>query len=346
MRKTVSLFMMLACFAVGRAQVAGLSTLSILDMPQSPRAGGVGFDYLSLYSDDLLVALGNPSLVSDRIDNHLAVGFVNMFAGSNFGSVAYSHSFKNAGAFTFGLQFGSYGKFEGYDQYDQPTGSFTAADYVMTIGWGKAVDDNISIGANFKPILSQYESYTAFALGFDLAATYFSTDRAFALTLMGRNIGAQFLTFDGSGESLPFELSLAGSYKLQNAPFRFFFALNELQTWNLAYDDPLNPTTITDPFTGQVSGMTDLERVLDNMGRHLNLGVELCIKSSLFLRLGYSYRQMVEMKAADRFNTSGFSFGIGLTVKGFEFCYSRNNYHLSQAPNFISVTTCLDRFFR
>jgi hypothetical protein len=92
--------------------------------------------------------------------------------------------------------------------------------------------------------------------------------------------------------------------------------------------------------------MTDLERTLDNLARHVNVGIELNIKTSLFLRLGYSYRQMVEMKAADRFNTSGFSFGIGFTVKGFQFCYSRNNYHLSQAPNYISATTCLDRFFR
>ena len=334
-----------SCLAPAKAQVAGISTLSILNMPQSARAAGVGFDYLSVYGDDLTLALCNPSLITDRLNNQLSVGYVNMFSGANFGSVAYSRAFKNLGAFTFGLQFGSYGKFEGYDQYDQPTGSFTAADYVMTIGWGRSVDDNVSIGANFKPILSQYESYTALALGFDLAATYMSDDKAFAATLMGHNIGAQLLTFDGTAEPLPFELSLVGSYKLQDAPFRLMFALNELQTWDLAYEDPLNPTSVTDPFTGEVNGMTDMERVFDNLGRHVNVGVEVNIKTSLFLRLGYSYRQMVEMKAADRFNTSGFSFGIGFSVKGFQFCYSRNNYHLSQAPNYISVTTCLDRFF-
>ena len=340
-------FLILAFFSSpAKAQVAGMSTLSILDMPASARAAGVGFDYLSIYGDDLSLALCNPSLITDRLNNQLSVGYVNMFSGANFGSVAYSHAFKNLGAFTFGLQFGSYGRFEGYDENDQPTGTFTAADYVMTIGWGHAVDDHVSIGVNFKPILSQYESYTALALGFDLAATYVSTDKSFASTLMGRNIGAQLMTFDGNAEPLPFELSLVGSYKLQDAPFRLMFAFNELQTWDLAYEDPLNPTSVVDPFTGEVSGMTDLERTLDNLARHVNVGIELNTKTSLFLRLGYSYRQMVEMKAADRFNTSGFSFGIGFTVKGFQFCYSRNNYHLSQAPNYISVTTSLDRFFR
>ena len=103
---------------------------------------------------------------------------------------------------------------------------------------------------------------------------------------------------------------------------------------------------VTGPNVARSTMIASLERTLDNLARHVNVGIELNIKTSLFLRLGYSYRQMVEMKAADRFNTSGFSFGIGFTVKGFQFCYSRNNYHLSQAPNYISVTTSLDRFFR
>ena len=100
-----------SCLAPAKAQVAGMSTLSILDMPASARAAGVGFDYLSVYGDDLTLALCNPSLITDRLNNQLSVGYVNMFSGANFGSVAYSRTFKNLGAFTFGMQFGSYGKF-------------------------------------------------------------------------------------------------------------------------------------------------------------------------------------------------------------------------------------------
>ena len=345
MKKVVALLLLLAVASATRAQIAGMSTLAILDMPASARSAGLGFDFLSVYGNDITLAFNNPSLITPALNNQLALGYVNVFSGANFGSVIYGHNFKHLGAFTFGLQFGSYGRFDGYDQYDQPTGKFSAADYVMVIGWGHAVDDNVSIGANFKPVISHYEAYTAVALGFDLAATWMSDNKAFAATLMGRNIGAQLLTFNGSTESLPFELSVAGSYKLQDAPFRLFFAVNDIQKWNLAYDDPLNPTSTTDPFTGVVSKPSDFARTLDNIGRHLAVGVELTIRNSIFLRMGYSYRQMVEMKAADRFNASGFSFGLGITVKGFELCYSRNNYHLSQAPNYISVSTSLDRFF-
>lgn len=346
MRKVFVFILFFVSLTALKAQVAGISTLSVLDMPASGRAAGVGFDYLSLYDDDVTLTLNNPSLISEECDNQIAVGLVNLFAGANFGTVAYSHNFKHLGAFTFGLLFDSFGRFEGYDAEDVPTGSFSASDYVFSIGWGRAIDENVSIGANFKPVLSQYETYTAFAFGIDLAATYMSTSRAFAATVMGRNIGVQICTFDGTTERLPFEISIAGSYKLQDAPFRLMFSLNELQQWQLAYEDPLNPSIYVDPFTGEVTQPSTVARFADNLFRHVGVGVELQVKKVFFARLGYSYRQMREMKAADVFNLSGFSFGFGLEVKGFRFCYSRNNYHLTQAPNFISITTDLDRFFK
>lgn len=347
MKKALAVILLIASLSVVRAQVAGLSTLSILDMPSSARTAGVGFDFMSVSDDDLMLSLSNPSLISEKISNQLAVSFVNMFSGSNFGSVAYSYNFEHLGAFTFGLQFGSYGLFDGYDEFEQTTWDFIAADYIFTVGWGRAINEYFSIGANFKPILSQYESYTAFAFAFDLAGTYMTANRLFCASVMARNVGAQIFTFDGTAEKLPFELAVSGSYKLADAPFRLLFSLNELQRWNLRYEDPLNPSAVTDAFTGETTQkLSGFGRVCDNLGRHVNVGLEADIKDVVFLRLGYSYRQMVEMRAADALNMSGFSFGIGVKVKGFELCYARNNYHLAQAPNFISLTTDIDRFFR
>ena len=347
-RRVLCTFLILSSYFLPstQAQVAGMSTLAVLDMPTSARSAGVGFDFLSLYDEDITLTLANPSLIDGRISNHLSLSFVNLFAGTNFGSVAYSYNFEHLGAFTFGLQFGNYGLFEGYDEYDQSTWNFHAADYILSIGWGRALNENLTIGANFKPILSEYESYTAFAFGIDLAGTFMNDSRSFMATLMARNIGAQIFTFDGTTEKLPFEISVAGSYKLADAPFRLMFALNELQTWDLRYEDPLNPTVKVDPFTGDKTTQSGFVKVLDNIGRHINIGVEVDIKHIFFARLGYSYRQMVEMRAAETLNLSGFSYGIGVRVKGFELCYSRNNYHLVQAPNFISITTDIDRFFR
>jgi hypothetical protein len=116
------------------------------------------------------------------------------------------------------------------------------------------------------------------------------------------------------------------------------FALTELQTWDLTYDDPLNPTTHTDPFTGEVTGPSAVAAFADKLFRHFNVGIELNIRQTVFARLGYSYRQMVEMTAADAFNLSGFSIGFGIRAKKFEFAFSRNGYHLAQAANYINVS--------
>ena len=296
-------------------------------------------DYLSLFDPgDLTIGIDNPSLICDGMASSGVLSFVPMFSGSNMGTLAYAHRFDRIGTVVFGFHFVNYGRFDEYDEEDNYLGGFSAGDYSISVGWGMWLDSNFSVGATFKPVLSQYESYTAFAVLFDVAGSYVSDDRRFAATLMGRNIGAQIVTFDETVEHVPFELSAELSYKLKNAPFRLFFAATELQRWNLRYEDPLNPTTTTDPFTGEVTKESWLAGTFDNLMRHTLMGVELSLGKSLFARVGYSWRQTAEMRGFDAFNLSGFSFGLGLRTKKFEFSYARHNYHLSQAPNYLTLS--------
>ena len=320
------------------AQVAGLNTLTVLDLSSTARTAGLGMDYLALYGDDLTVGIDNPSLLRSTMGGSGVLSFVPMFGGGSMGSLTYAHTFDRIGTVSFGFHYVGYGRFEEYDEEENYKGEFTAGDYALTIGWGLWLDSNFSVGANFKPVLSQYEQYTALAVAFDVAASYVSDSRAFAATLMARNIGAQIITFDESVESLPFELSAELSYKLKRAPFRLFVAATELQRWNLRYDDPLNPTSTTDPFTGEVTEESWLAGVADNLMRHTLVGVELNLGSSLFARVGYSWRQTAEMRGIDAFNLSGFSFGLGLRRGRFEFSYARRNYHLAQAPNYLTLS--------
>jgi hypothetical protein len=44
------------------------------------------------------------------------------------------------------------------------------------------------------------------------------------------------------------------------------------------------------------------------------------------------------MSGIDVANFSGFSFGVGLRTKRFEFSFARRNYHLGQAPNFLTLS--------
>lgn len=320
------------------SQVAGLNTLTLLDISSQARTSGLGFDYLTVYDADPTLAIDNPSLLRSEMSGIGSLSFVSLFQGSMMGALSYTHHFEKVGTFVFAFRFNNYGRFEGYDEEEISTGTFSAADYALSVGWGMWLNDNFSIGATFKPVLSHYESYTAMAVAFDLAGSYFSDDRRFAASVMARNIGAQVITFDQTVETLPFELSAEVSYKLSKAPFRFFLGANELQRWDLRYDDPLSPTTEVDPFTGEVIKEKWYESFFDNLLRHMQVGVELNLGKNLFARVGYSYRQTAEMRGLDALNMSGFSFGIGLRTKRFEFSYARRNYHLSQAPDFFTLS--------
>lgn len=321
-----------------RTQIAGLNTLTLLDLNTQARTSGLGLDYMALYGDDPAIGMDNPSLLRREMAGVGTLSFVSLFQGSMMGTLAYAHDFGRGGAVMFAFRFNNYGTFDGYDEEEMPTGKFTAADYSLTVGWGLWVDSNYSIGATLKPVFSRYDSYSALAVAIDLAGSYVSDDRAFAATVMARNIGAQMMTFDETVETLPFELSAEVSYKLSKAPFRFFFAANELQRWNLRYEDPLSPTSEVDPFTGEVIKEGWIESFADNLLRHAQVGVEINIGKALFARVGYSYRQSAEMRGIEGLNMSGFSFGIGIHTKRFDFAYARRNYHLSQAPDFFTLS--------
>lgn len=346
MRSLGCLLLLLCCGLSGflKAQVAGMNTLPVLQMSSSARTAALGITYLPLYdANDIQVAFDNPSLLQPQYHNRMALNYVGLFSESKFASVAYARNFKRFGTVLMGLQYNGYGQFDAYDENETPQGSFSASDIALAVAWTMHVDSNFSVGAAIRPVCSQYESYTAWALGLNVAGSFVSDNKRFVATIQARNIGAQLATFDGTVEHLPFDISAALSYKVSNAPFRLFFQMDQLTRWRLNYDDPLQPERTVDPYTGEPISKPwydGLGNVLDQLARHAALGVEVDIKEHFFVRLGYRYRQAAEMDADDRtnINVSGFSYGFGLRVKRFEFSFARRNYHLGQAPNYISLS--------
>ena len=187
----VSLVLMLP--VKGRAQVASMNTLSMLQMSSSARTAALGMPYVSLYDpQDVQLGIDNASLVCEGYHRRVAVDYVGLFGGAGFGSVAVGYKFEKVpGTFLFGAHFNSYGKFEGYDEQDVYQGDFFAADYALSASWGLPIDSNFALGVSMMPILSQYESYTAMAVSANVAANFVSDNRRFSATLAARNIGAQ-----------------------------------------------------------------------------------------------------------------------------------------------------------
>lgn len=327
------------CFVVfsAKAQQDVFVSYSSLNLRSSAKVAALGMDFLPWYTNDIGVGITNPSILNKDMDNQFAFGFTDLFAGIWQGNLAVSKTFNRLGSFSFGLNYIGYGDFKRTLPNGDEIGNFSANDYMFTIGWAKKLEDNLFMGVNMKPIISQYDSYSSFAIAFDLAATYIYEKQDLTATLMARNFGAQIKTFNNIKEELPFELQLGLSKKLTHAPFRVFLLVNNLNKWDLRENDPLNPRDRIDPFTGEITRENSFKAFLDNSFRHLEFGLDFQPSKLFNIALGYSWKQSREMYLNDALSLAGFSYGFGINIKKFSLSFARNEYHKFGSPNHLTL---------
>ncbi len=328
------------------AQSGGYSTYRFLSLTNSARVAGLGGDFLAIKDNDITLTLANPSLITPEMNNNLSLSFVNYFTGLNYGYVMFSHTFNKAGSFVGTFQFFDYGKFTETDAAGNILGSFSAADYALTIGWGRQLSPHFSIGANGKLIYSQMADYNSFGIAVDVAGTYSTKDDLFTASLIGRNIGAQIIAYrPGEREPLPFEIQIGLSQKLRHIPVRFSQLITHLERWDLSYTDPDDPANAADPISGETKQKTGIGKFADNLMRHIVLGAEVTIAKTLSLRLGYNYLRRQELKLNNRAGLAGFTVGAGLRIKMFNLSYTRSTFQAGGSnPNYITVTVNLQDF--
>lgn len=327
-------------------QIGGNGTYKFLNYSNSARLAGLGGNFAAIYDNDITICVANPSLINPEISNLMVLSYVNSPGGINYGFAAYSRTFSKTGSLLGSLQFINYGSFTGADEAGNKTGSFSAGEYALSLGWGRKLSPLFSIGANGKLVYSHLETYNSFGLAVDVAGTYHSKDESFTASLIGRNIGSQIVPYlPGQYEALPFEIQLGISEKLKHVPLRFSQVLTNLQRWNLRYEDSYNPNNQPDPITGEVKTTPGAEKIADEIMRHIVLGAELSVAKVLALRIGYNYQRRQELKLYDSPGMAGFSFGAGLRIKMFNISYTRSTYQSgSPNPNYITVGINLNEF--
>ncbi len=327
------------------SQTGGNSTYNFLNLTSCARIASMGGDFLAIKDDDITLALTNPSIISKNMNNHLALNFIDYYTDVNYGFASYSRTFKKYGSFCANMQFIDYGKFTRADETGETYGNFNAGEYALSIGWGRALDSSFFIGANFKSIYSALESYNSFGIAADIAATYYNADKQITATFIAKNIGRQLHTYSGTRESLPFEIQLGMSKKMEHIPFRFSLLYNHLEKYDLTYENPDITNTI-DPISGDTLTEKRFNKFTDNLMRHFVFGGEFSITKNFSLRAGYNYQRRKELMVDSKASTIGFSWGIGFRVSKFNFSYSRAAYHLAGSPNYITLTTNISSFYK
>lgn len=337
MRKfLVIITLLLSCLA-GVAQTGGRSVYNFLDFSYSPRVTALGGDLISVHDDDPTLLSVNPSYISLRHRNNLALNFTNYFGRTNYASVLYGFQIPKAGTFAAELRYVGYGNFRGADASGIETGTFTANDVALTLGWGRELSKHFSIGADLHLIFCGYEQYNSFGLAVDVAGSYFNDDKRLSMTLLARNIGSELKPFiPGQYRRSPFDLQFALSQKLEHMPLRYHIVLHHLYRWNMNYYGSENPFLETDATTNTLVYPSKAKQFFDNMFRHVNFGVELEFKY-FSLMAAYNHNIHQEMKVVARRSMAGFSYGFMLNIKGVRFGFARQQYAIGAAPNCVSL---------
>lgn len=320
-------------------------TYTFFNSTNSARVAALGGVSLPIYDSDIQLSTFNPSVINPEMNNSMSLSYVNYFSDINFASFQYGHSFEKIGSFVGTIQYHNYGEFIYSDESGNIDNTqFSVSDYAIYLGWGRHLNERLSIGANLKLGGIQYENNTSFALAVDLAATY-KTNSNWIFSLAARNIGRELHNSYQSFENeLPFRMQVGASKSLEHLPFTIIVVYDNLQKWDLNYDDPLDLEDNYDPITGQMVEKTKIDKFANNLFSHFVFAGELNLGKNLSLRVGYNYGYRQTMKTPTKKGAVGLSYGVGINIYKFKISYSRSEMHIHGSPNYITITTNFNSF--
>jgi len=321
------------------SQIAGESTYQFLNIPISPRHLALGGKNVTLNDDDVMTGLFNPSSINQEMDNMFSVNYFSYFSDISYGSLAYAYRLDNRGnTIHFGFSYINYGDFVGYDEFGNFTSNFSGNESAFSLGYSRRINDiPIVFGSNVKFITSTFEQYNSYGIATDLGFYYNDNLNDIKASLLFRNIGFQIKPYNEVNESLPFEIILGISQKLQNAPITWHITMENLQAWPIGLSNPSRMITDLD---GNIS--EEKISFFNEILRHTIVGIELFPESFFKIQIGYSFRRSEELRILEQRNFSGISFGFGMKFNKLRFNYSHSRYSSASNVNFLGIQLDLD----
>lgn len=319
------------------AQVGGKHAYQFLTLVGTPRQAALGGNNITNYDGDVNQPFFNPATINEEMDNKFAVNFGKYYGDITYGTAAYSKTFNNERNFHVGVSYLNYGSIDGYDELGQKTGSFSGSDLALSVGYAHhIIGTYFHFGANIKVISSTLDSYNSIGAAADIAGIYTNPETGWNIAMAFRNIGTQLTTYNDVRESLPLDVILGFSKKLENVPFRWHFTLDNLQKWDVSFSNPNRSKTDLD-------GAVTEEDVsfFNNALRHVTIGAEFFPERKFNLRFAYNFRKGEEMKILEQRHFAGFSAGFGIQINRFKFDYSYSRYTLAANTSLFGLSVKL-----
>lgn len=308
------------------AQIGGNGVYQFLNLISSPRQAALGGKTITNFDYDVNQPLFNPASINSEMDGKLALNYGNYFGDVSYGTAAYAYSYdRHIQTFHAGITYINYGKFDGRDENGTATNEFSGSEIALSLGYSYNIPKTkLYVGGNAKLISSSLETYNSFGIATDLGAIYINEDSNVNYALVLRNFGTQISTYAGTREKLPFEIVAGISQELENVPVRWHLTLENLQKWNVSFENPARATQTIDgnPIPEKVT-------FLGNAFRHVIFGAEIFPKKAFSVRLSYNFRRASELKIIEQRTFSGISAGFGIRFSKFRFDYSYSRYTLA-----------------
>ncbi len=320
------------------SQLAGKHVYEFLNITTYAKVGALGGNNVSLRTGNINEAVLNPALLSDSISNNLVLNYMSYISSVKSGYVSYGYSIPEIGNFSIGIQSLDYGEFDRTDENFQGLGTFSGGEYALNITYSRALTPNIYMGITFKPIYSKLDNYSSFGIASDFGVNYYNEDKNLSVGLVIKNIGTQITAYNDKKESLPSDVQIGISKKLQYAPFRFSVTLHNLFN-NVSYSfyDVEQPNNLS----GEDADFNYMQQLF----RHMVFGLEFIPSKNFHIDFGYNHKRRKELGYTERISTAGFSWGFGFKIYKFRFSYASARYHLAGTTNNFSLTTNLSDFF-
>lgn len=282
---------------------------SFLNIPTSSHVFALGGNNITVIDDDVTLADQNPALIGPELDKQVAINYMYYMSSGNFAGVRFGMGVGEHSAWALGFRYLNYGKFDGYDEFGSPTGSFTPNDVVVEGTYSRDITDRWRGGVNFKMAFSSYEQYSAMALAADLGVNYYDDEKDLSFSAVLKNMGGQVKRFHERYVRVPFDIQLGYMQGIGSSPFMISITANNLTRWKIPYYE------YNDDGSGEL--LHEKNNFFTNLFRHLIFGLQFEPSDKFYAAIAYNYKTHSDMAGFKSSFFSGFSLGAGFKTRGF-----------------------------
>lgn len=189
----------------------GTTAAAFLKLDEGIRPVSLGGAFTGA-ADDVNAIMYNPSGLSQLKGIEATSMFSIWFAGIYYGYAAGAFPAGDIGTFGVGIVYVGTNDIPRWDAAGMPGAAFSAYDLDVNLGYGTAINKELSLGLTLKIFDEQIDSSGAFGFGADVGALYKVPGiKDLQLGMAITNLGPKF----GFGEAfwLPIEFKIGASYK-------------------------------------------------------------------------------------------------------------------------------------